>query len=77
MRNQYFFEGKSNLYILEGSGHQMASDNPTGLVKLLLDDLNGTHKHIFQPSFPKVAYLDGKGGLLPEDEHDETLFQDN
>ena len=55
----------------------MASDNPTGLVKLLLDDLNGTHKHIFQPSFPKVAYLDGKGGLLPEDEHDETLFQDN
>jgi len=47
MRNQYFFEGKSNLYILEGAGHQMASDNPTGLVKLLLDDLNGTSKHIF------------------------------
>jgi hypothetical protein len=47
MRNQFFFEGKSNLYILDDSGHQMVSDNPKGLVKLLLDDLSGVNKHIF------------------------------
>ena len=55
-RNQFFHEGKSNLYILRKCGHQMAIDNPTGLVKLIIDDVTGKSLHVFQPAPMRVMY---------------------
>ncbi len=75
MRNQYFLDGKSNLYILEDSGHQMAIDNPVQLAKLIIDDIAGVSCHVFQPALPTWTYLDSNGEILPEDEHDEVLLE--
>lgn len=72
-RNQFFHEGKCNLYILRKCGHQMAIDNPKDLVKLIIDDVFGKELHVFQPAPMRIKYVDDKGEPLPEDEYDEII----
>lgn len=72
-RNIFFYQGKCNLYVLPKCGHQMAIDNPTGLVRLIIDDVSGRSKHVFQPAQPRIKYVDKDEKPLPEDEYDEIL----
>lgn len=45
--NQYKSTGESQLHVVAKAGHDLASDNPDELAKLIIGDLNGTisHKH--------------------------------
>jgi len=40
-KSKFLQSGQTMLHVLPNSGHQMANDNPEGLVKLLIDDLYG------------------------------------
>jgi len=46
-QNKFFASGESNLYVLEKSGHRMPTMQPEGFCKILIEDINGTAKHVF------------------------------
>ncbi len=51
----------------------MAIDNPTGLVKFIVDDVNNLELHVFQPAPPRIMYVDKDEKPLKEEEYDEIL----
>ena len=66
--SKFFQQGQSMLHILPNSGHQMAMGNPTGLCKLIADDLLGRVSHVWQPQLPTTVYVDTDENLIPNPE---------
>jgi len=45
--SKFFRDGWSNLYLLQGAGHQMAIDNPKALAEILVKDALGINRKVF------------------------------
>ena len=45
--SKFFRDGWSNLYLLQGAGHQMAMDNPKALAEILIKDALGINRKVF------------------------------
>ena len=75
LNNKFFKAGASNLYILKKSGHQMAIDQPIQLAKIIIEDVLGISKNIWQPNKPTVRYLDDQGNDLAEHPWDLYLTE--
>lgn len=52
----------------------MAIDNPKDLVELIIDDVSGKNRFVFQPAPPRVQYVDKNENPLQEEEYDEILL---
>jgi cardiolipin-specific phospholipase len=56
--NKFFSTGESQLHILENAGHQLFMNNTKGFIALMIADLTGNLRHMYQPKPYSVMYVD-------------------
>ena len=65
----------SHQYVLEGSDHNLFFDNPTGLVKIIKDDLRNLHEFVPKMSIDPSDDLKLVHLIVEENEHRDIESQ--